>query len=84
MIRTCSAPALSRECWIFFPPTGQSASAPKAALEQSGFEAVQQAWQDISDNLDDDNELTIEILEEAAIRGMLNALGDPQHLLPVA
>ncbi len=49
----------------------------QTSLGQSGFEAVQQAWQDISDNLDGDDELTIEILEEAAIRGMLNALGDP-------
>ena len=49
----------------------------QTSLGQSGFEAVRQAWQDISDNLDGDDELTIEILEEAAIRGMLNALGDP-------
>ena len=49
----------------------------QTALERSGFEAVRQAWQEISDDLDGDDELTIEILEEAAIKGMLNALGDP-------
>ncbi len=43
----------------------------------SGFEAVRQAWQDISENLDGDDEITTRILEEAAIQGMLNALDDP-------
>ena len=56
---------------------GTDGQYPQTALDPSGFEAVWQAWQDISDNLDGDNEVTPEILEEAAIRGMLNALGDP-------
>ena len=46
-------------------------------LDPSGFGAVWQAWQDISESLDGDDEVTPEILEEAAIRGMLNALDDP-------
>ena len=57
--------------------SGAISQQSQTALERSGFEAVRQAWQDISDNLDGDDELTTEILEEAAIRGMLNALGDP-------
>ena len=49
----------------------------QAALDHSGFGAVRQAWQDISESLGGNDELTTELLEEAAIRGMLNALGDP-------
>ncbi len=49
----------------------------QTALDQGDFGAVRQAWQSISESLDGDDEITLEILEEAAIRGMLNALGDP-------
>ena len=46
-------------------------------LDSSGFGAIRRAWQDISERLDGDDEVTPELLEEAAIRGMLNALDDP-------
>ena len=52
---------------------GQDSQTP---LGSSGFVAIRQAWQRISESLDD-GEVTPELLEEAAIRGMLNALGDP-------
>ena len=48
----------------------------QAALDSGGFGAIRRAWQDISESLDG-GEVTPELLEEAAIRGMLNALDDP-------
>ena len=57
--------------------SGAMSPSSETALDPSGFGAVWRAWQDISESLGGDYEVTPEMLEEAAIRGMLGALGDP-------